>query len=158
MPAPYSNDLRWKVIEAYERGEGSMRVLARRFSVGLSFARDLIKRYRQSGQIQPKAYRRGFKPKIRGAREEAVQTWVQEAPDITLNALCQRYQASFDQPVSTSAMDRALKRLGLTRKKRRSKTPSAKANGCKNDGPSIKQRSPPMSPNSGSISMKWARH
>lgn len=118
MSAPYSQDLRRKVVQAYERGEGSMRVLARRFSVGLSFVRDLIKRYRESGQIQPKAYQRGVKPKVRGAGEEAVQKWVQEAPNLTLNALCQRYQATFDQKVSKSAMDRALKRLNLTRKKK----------------------------------------
>jgi transposase len=48
MGAPYSEDLRWKVVEAYEREEGSMRVLAKRFSVGLGFVRDVMTRPRLS--------------------------------------------------------------------------------------------------------------
>lgn len=135
-----------------------MRVLARRFSVGLSFVRDLIKRYRESGQFQPKAYRHGFKPKIRGAAEEAVQKWVQEAPDLTLNALCQRYHETFNQKIGKSTMSRALKRLGLTRKKRPAKIPSVKASGFKGDGSPIKRGSRPIGPMSESISMRWAPH
>lgn len=38
----YSNDLRQKVIDAYQRGEGSMRQLAERFSVSLNFVWLLI--------------------------------------------------------------------------------------------------------------------
>lgn len=140
MPAPYSQDLRRKVVQADERGEGSMRVLARRFSVGLGFVRDLIKRYRETGEVKPKASRRGIKPKIRGAGEEAVRKWVRETPDLTLNELCQRYQAIFNQKVSKSAMDRTLKRLNLTPKKRHSKTLSGKASGFKGDGLNIQEK------------------
>ena len=34
---PYSDDLRQKVVDAYQQEEGSQRELAKRFSVSLSF-------------------------------------------------------------------------------------------------------------------------
>jgi transposase len=40
----YSLDLRQKVIDAYNRKQGSQRQLAKRFSVSLSFIQDLLKR------------------------------------------------------------------------------------------------------------------
>ena len=47
----YSNDLRKKIIEAYQKKEGSLRKLAKRFSVSLSFVWRLIKRFRKSGRV-----------------------------------------------------------------------------------------------------------
>jgi transposase len=45
----YSLDLRQKVIDAYNRKEGSQRQLAKRFSVSLSLIQDLLKRYGEDG-------------------------------------------------------------------------------------------------------------
>lgn len=134
MGAPYSEDLRWKVVQAYERGEGSMRVLARRFSVGLGFVRDLMKLYRETGGVKPKAYKRGVKPKVKGAGEAALRKWLQEAPDLTLAALGARYQEAFGVSVSTSAMDRTLKRLNIRRKKDLPTPPRSKRAGSKATG------------------------
>ena len=50
MPAPYSIDLRQRVIDAYKAKEGSQRQLAERFKVSLSFVKRLICRYRDTGQ------------------------------------------------------------------------------------------------------------
>lgn len=50
-----------------------MRVLAKRFSVGLGFVRDVMKRYRQTGGVKPKAYQQGVKPKVRGVGEAEVR-------------------------------------------------------------------------------------
>jgi transposase len=46
---PYSNDLRLRVVQAYENHEGSMRQLAARFRLSLSGVRDLLTRYRTTG-------------------------------------------------------------------------------------------------------------
>lgn len=48
----YSNDLRQKIVEAYLKGEGSIRQVAKRFSVSKSFVEKLLKRYRQTGQLE----------------------------------------------------------------------------------------------------------
>lgn len=45
MPAPYSKDLRWKVVNAYQNDEGNQQAVAHRFSVSLSFVKRLWKRY-----------------------------------------------------------------------------------------------------------------
>jgi transposase len=53
MPKPYSIDLREKIVTAYENQEGSMQKLAKRFKVSKNFVADLLKRFKQTGQIAP---------------------------------------------------------------------------------------------------------
>ncbi|MBW4594463.1 MAG: helix-turn-helix domain-containing protein [Brasilonema angustatum HA4187-MV1] len=62
MPAPYSNDLRQRVIDAYTAYDGSLRQLADRFKVSLSFVQRLIRRYRNIGQVIPKPHAGGAIP------------------------------------------------------------------------------------------------
>lgn len=115
---PYSNDFRWKIIETYQAGEGTMRELARRFRVSLGFIRDLWKRYRQSGDVSPKAQDRGPKPRIRGADLIMLQEWVRCRPDATLEELRQDFARLSGIEVSVSTIGKALQRLGITRKKK----------------------------------------
>ena len=56
MPAPLSIDLRTRIISAYQGKEGSLRQLAKRFKVSLSFVRDLTRRHRELGTIEPKPH------------------------------------------------------------------------------------------------------
>jgi putative transposase len=113
----YSEDWRRKVVDAYAQREGSMRVLARRFKVSLGFVRELLKRYRTTGTIKPKAYRRGAKPTVDAAGEHFLQELIKQAPALTLWALSERYERRWGVTVSKSAMDRTLRRLKITRKK-----------------------------------------
>lgn len=64
MPVAYSADLRRRVIETYIAKEGSQRQLAQRFKVSLTFVRNLLRHYRQTGKVEAK--RRGgyMEPKI----------------------------------------------------------------------------------------------
>jgi transposase len=113
----YSEDLRRKVVDAYAQREGSMRMLARRFKVSLGFVRDLLKRYRATGELKPKVYRRGVKPKVDAAGEHYLQDLVKQEPALTLWELSARYERRWGISVSKSAMDRTLRRLKITRKK-----------------------------------------
>jgi transposase len=117
MGAAYSVDLRSKVVAAYAQREGSMRVLARRFKVSLGFVRDLLKRHRATGEVKPKAYRRGAQPKVDEAGEHYLRELVRQAPALTLWELSERYERRWGVRVSKSAMDRTLRRLKITRKK-----------------------------------------
>lgn len=65
MPAPYSTDLRQRVINAYKANEGSQRQLADRFKVSLSFVQRLIRLYQNTGQVTPKHHGGGARAKIR---------------------------------------------------------------------------------------------
>ena len=53
MPAPYSNDLRWKVVNAYQNGEGVSQEIAQCFSVSLSVVKRLWKRYQTHHDVEP---------------------------------------------------------------------------------------------------------
>src|SRR5215471_16093311 len=55
MPA-YSQDLRQRVIDAVERKEGSIRQIARRFVVSLSFVVRLLQLKRRTGSVEPKPH------------------------------------------------------------------------------------------------------
>lgn len=54
-----SLDLRKRLLEAHQRGEGSPRQLAQRFSVGHATVERLPARFRDEGTIEPKQYRHG---------------------------------------------------------------------------------------------------
>ncbi|WP_211178321.1 MULTISPECIES: hypothetical protein [Brasilonema] len=62
MPAPYSTDVRQRVIDAYNAKEGSVRQLADRFKVSLSFVQRLICRNSYTGQVTPKPHAGGAIP------------------------------------------------------------------------------------------------
>ena len=53
MPRPYSIDLREKIVTAYGNQEGSMQKWAKRFKVSKKFVADLLKRFKETGQIAP---------------------------------------------------------------------------------------------------------
>jgi transposase len=118
MPAPYSLDLRQKVVEAYVNKEGSIRTLAKRFRISKNAVSGFLARFRATGKVDPK--RRevpGRPPRIDEEGAQYFTEVLQREPDLTLDELCQRFEARFGQPVSTSAMDRGLKKHGITRKK-----------------------------------------
>ena len=50
---PYSQDLRQRILETIQRREGSLRQIAQRFLVSLSFVVRLLQTYRRTGSIQP---------------------------------------------------------------------------------------------------------
>lgn len=120
MAAPYSVDLRWKVVRACERGTESQREVAQFFGVSLSFVESLLSLYRETGDViaRSERCRRGPKPHVDPAGRERIRQWVEEQPDRTLEELVDRLAASTDIKVSVPTMSRILDRLGLPRKKR----------------------------------------
>lgn len=53
MAEPLPEALRERVVEAYERGEGSYVTVARKFRVGISSVRRWVGRYRDLGHVKP---------------------------------------------------------------------------------------------------------
>ena len=121
---PYSNDLRRKVIIAFERGEGSMRELAERFDVSLGFIRDLHKHYRQTGSVRPNPHGGGRRSIFTSERLEQLRNLVEEDNDATLEQLAERMLERHGLECSKSSVDRTLTCPGMTRKKRRSRRES----------------------------------
>lgn len=113
MPT-YSEDLRRRVVDAVERREGSMRQIARRFVVGLSFVVRLMRRRRDTGSIAPKPHRGGRRSALGPEGQERLRRLVRKQPDATLAELRHRLGVA----CSLMAVSRALRRLKITRKKK----------------------------------------
>jgi transposase len=117
MPAAYSIDLRQRIINAYKAKEGSQREIAKRFQVSLSFVKRLISRYRETGQVKPKAHGGGARAKIPVSDLGKIKQLVEQQPDALLRELCERWEQKQHTRVSISTMHRRLQKLRLTTKK-----------------------------------------
>ncbi len=107
---PYSEDIRIKIVRAYENGEGSLRELAQRFDVSLSFARDLMKRFRETGSVAPKRNSRHVKSKIDEASLRFILQLRGADPSAPISVLCARLAAERRLQISRATMWRALKK------------------------------------------------
>jgi transposase len=126
---PYSRDLRLRVVQAYEHREGSMRQLATRFRLSLSCVRDLLLRYRATGDVAPQPHGGGYPAKLDVTGLETLKTLVHATPDATLQELRTRLATTQQVMVSPATISRALTKLGLPRKKTLSRRRARAAGG-----------------------------
>ena len=112
--AAYSQDLRQRIIDCVERNEGSLRQIARRFVVNLSFVVRLLQLYRRTGSLDPKPPAGGHPAALGPDDLERLQELVRQQPDATLKELRQRLGVS----CSLMAIWRALEKLRLSRQKK----------------------------------------
>jgi len=112
--------LRERVVAACDEGVDTRQEIAERFSVSVSWIRDLLRRRRETGSIAPKPRGGGHPPAFDAAAAERLRRAVEADPDATRAGLARAAEVA----CSTSATDRALRRLGITRKKSRRGPPS----------------------------------
>lgn len=115
---PYSRDLCEKVIQAYRNGEGSLRQIAKRFSVSLNFVWLLWQRYLATGSVEPKPHAGGQAPVMTQERLSALRDLVQEKNDATLKELQDMFRQKTGASASIRTISKALKKLRLPRKKK----------------------------------------
>ena len=120
---PYSSDFRLKVVQAYERRDGSPRDWARLFGVRLSWVQDLLQRYRRTGSIAPAPHGGGNPGQI-GPYLPAVQQRQHQQSAASLAERCEQLATKVHVRVGRSTMHRRLDQLGLTREKRRAMLPN----------------------------------
>jgi transposase len=116
MATPYSQDLRDRVLAASDRGMPTKKV-AKMFEVSPAWVRRLKQRRRETGQTASRPMGGATVIKIDMGR---LAELVREQPDATLKELRERLGIA----CAESAVCMALKRLGLSFKKRRSTRPS----------------------------------
>jgi transposase len=73
----------------------SMRKTAKRFWVSEYFIYRLKRRYKEVGTLAPKPHGGGHGPLVDKAGGGFIREVLAEAPDLTLNELCQRYERRF---------------------------------------------------------------
>ena len=119
MPLPISQDLRLRIVKAYNNGEGSMEALRKRFNVSKSFVNDMIQLSKRDPHLIGKQNNsRGRQPKIPDENLYFIDNLIENNSDLTLWELCSKYNEEFTSDVANTAILNALKRLNLTRKKK----------------------------------------
>jgi len=119
MARPYSQDLRERVLAAYDRGMPTKEI-SETFGVSKAWARRIKQRRRETGETTPRKMGGATVMKIDRAR---LAELVAAQPDATAAELRERLGVA----CSESGIYAALKAMGLTFKKRRSAPRSAGA-------------------------------
>ncbi len=115
--------MRERVIAACDAGDGTREEIAARFSVSVSWIRDLLRRRRQTGSIAPRPRGGGRVSAFDGEAAARLREAVRADVDATLVELA----AAAGVACVPWAVHRALKRLGITRKKSRGGRPNKTA-------------------------------
>lgn len=136
----YSIDFREKVVKAYEQGNTSMRKLATRFDVSLSFVQRLLKQKKVKGHVQPEKQGGSMKSELHGYSTQLTQM-VDKHPDATLSEYCDYWGETYNQWVSTSTMCRALKKPQITLKNNATQQSMCNRKGSKAPDVSIARKS-----------------
>ena len=116
MSAAYSQDLRDRVLAAYDRGMKTAWIVEH-FQVSPAWARRVKQRRRETGETTPRP--RGGATIIKIDRQRLAEL-VREQPDATLEELVDRLGVD----CRISAVSMALKRMAISFKKRSSTRPS----------------------------------
>jgi transposase len=116
----YSMDLRERVVAACDARDGTREQIAARFSVSVSWIRDLLKRRRETGSIAARPRGGGRAPAFDAEAAGRLRDAVRADDDATLAELA----AAAGVACGPSAVHRALVRLGISRKKSRGGRPS----------------------------------
>jgi transposase len=116
MPAPFSQDLRERIVRAVASG-GSVRQAALRFEVSPSAAVKLMRRVRESGSTVPARFG-GHRRAILDEHEALIRSLLHAKPDLTLVEIQAELARRGIVVRAASTVLRWLRRAGLTRKKR----------------------------------------
>jgi len=104
MPAPLSNDLRERIMRAYNSGK-PVKEIAAQFYVGQDSIYKLVKRVSETGSINPLPLNNGRKPKLSTEQMMKIQQLVYAQPDITLAGLIDELQL----PITASALSKIIR-------------------------------------------------
>lgn len=122
---PYSLDLRQRIVDAYQAGEGSIRELAERFIVSARTVHRYIQLERASGSVQPQAHRHGPLRRLQGHRLDLLHDILQQKNDRTDEEVATELRQRTGIKVSRRTVCRTWQRIGVTRKKKTSTRMSA---------------------------------
>jgi transposase len=137
MGRAFSDDLRRRIATASERGEGSCRVLAKRFGVSWEYVRKVRQQLKRTGRItrQPQS-RYGVPSRLSEPVKARMLALVEAQADITIDELREKIKADVGVRASWSSVQRWVKRLGLRLKKSRSTPASGTPKRTRNDAES----------------------
>ena len=114
---PYSLDLRQRAVDLYQK-HSSFRRVGKMLQISHACVRDLVRLWRRLGSLEPQLHTRGRKPIITEHEKQLLRQWLEKENGLTLRELQQRLEGQ-GVKVSHAAVDKVLKAMRITRKKRR---------------------------------------
>ena len=117
MAAPYSLDLRQKVVSKYNSGELTQDEVSKLFGIGLSTFKRWHTMYETTGNLEPITEKTGRPAKIDQDGFSIIEKAVTLNNTITLEDLSNLYFKKCKVRVGKSILSRALAKLNLNRKK-----------------------------------------
>ena len=113
----YSLDLRQRVVRAYEQGRRTVAEIAEQFSVSPGFIKKMLRQWRSTGDLAPLPHGGGKPRSLPDALRQKLRRKVRRQDDISLAELQGFLHEEERTSVHLSTVSRALKALGLPRKK-----------------------------------------
>ena len=120
MGKPLGDDLRRKLLLAYDQGEGTLEELASRFLVSVGWAKKISAARGRTGQAERVPHKPGRKPRAGTDAQRQVRIWFVQQPDLTLAEVRQKLLAEVAVTLSLPQVWKLLRKLGLRLKKSRS--------------------------------------
>jgi transposase len=119
MARAYSTDLRERAIRVARAGERTRRQVAEHFAISEGTLYAWLRQVKEEGSLEPRPHGGGRQPSLDAAGMEQLREIVGEQNDRTLAEYAVLLEEKTGVRISRSALDRALKKLDLPRKKRR---------------------------------------
>lgn len=113
----YSVDLRQKIIDVRQAENLSIRALAHRFQVSKNFIENLLRLYRENGNVQPRPHAGGARPKLNAEQLNQLEALVERHNDATLAELGEMLHQVTGIHLSITTIHRQLKKMGYDLKK-----------------------------------------
>jgi transposase len=113
--APYSMDLRKRVLKAWDAGLDAETVAAR-YEVSRAWVHRLVQRRRETGSIAPRKQTK-FRRRVLAGQEERLAALIAARPDATLVEI----REALPTTAAVSTLWRAIDQLDLTVKKNRTR-------------------------------------
>jgi transposase len=117
MAKAYSDDLRRRILQTYEQGEGSEARLAQRFRVSVSYVKKIRRQLRHTGTMERVPHHPGRKPKFTPPVREQLRRWLEQQPDLTLAELQEQLRQQVRVSVSLPSLWMVLRKIGMRLKK-----------------------------------------
>jgi len=118
MGIAYGDDLRRKLLSAYDQGEGTLEELADRFLASVGWAKKISAQRNRSGQAERVPHKPGRKPHVGTQLYPKVLSWVSAQADLTPAELQAKLHAEAGVSLSLPQIWHLLRKLSLRLKKR----------------------------------------
>ena len=118
MPAAYSSDLRWRIIELFYVANKTPRSIARQLRISTSTVSRILKRFEENGDVRPaKIGRPDISTLLSKAQLLVLMEYVLSHPTSYLAEMEQYLLSATGSSSSLVGINRVLKRFGYSRKR-----------------------------------------